>query len=73
MSCVHVFEDCWGPANGYVSTGKSRNAVCDVNRRRYMGLHLISHEIHDAAALYQMPLVKAGCKHSGWTLIRFIT
>lgn len=45
----------------------------DANRGRCMELHLMSREIHDAAALHQLPPVKAVCIHSGRTLIRFIT
>lgn len=35
---------------------KAKNTVCDLNRRRCMGL--MSHEIHDTAALYQLPQVR---------------
>lgn len=55
------------------SAGKSKKAgQMDINGGRCMRPRLMSHEIHDAAALYQLPQVEAVCKHCGWMLIRFM-
>lgn len=50
----------------------AKNVGCDINEGRCAGLLLTSHEIHDAASLYQLPKVNVECKHSGRTLIRFM-
>ncbi len=57
--------------DGRLPTSKSKNTDSGLNRGRCMGL--MSHEIHDAAALYQLLQVRAVYKHSGWTSNRFIT
>lgn len=62
-------------ASGRLSeaTESTKAGQLDIKGGRCMRLHLMSHEIHDAAALYQLPQVKAVCKHGGWMLIRFMT
>lgn len=61
---------CAVRVKGCVSSG-SKKAGCDSNMR-CIDVGLMSPEIHDTKALHWLPLVKAGCKHGGWTLSRFI-
>lgn len=61
---------CAVRVKGCVSSG-SKKAGCDSNMR-CIDVGLMSPEIHDTKALHWLPLVKAVCKHGGWTLSRFI-
>lgn len=61
---------CAVRVKGCVSSG-SKKAGCDSNMR-CIDVGLMSPEIHGTKALHWLPLVKAVCKHGGWTLGRFI-
>lgn len=52
---------------------RAKRPVVTLTKGDVWGFRLMSHEIHDLSALYQLPPVKAVCKHRGRMLIKFIT
>lgn len=52
---------------------RAERLVVTLTEEDVWGIRLMSPEIHDAAALHQLPRVKSVCKHGGRMLITFIT